>query len=119
MSPDHLLLVSCNLQGLVYAKWWLDGAGKWTTWQPLGAATLKGSPSIVCRRPGLVELFGRGLDDRTWQNSFTNGKWLGWFSHGDNFPIGATPSVGSLSPDQLQLFVTDPGGAVWQKWWID
>jgi hypothetical protein len=119
MGTDHLLLVSCNLEGVVNAKWWLDGAGKWTTWEPLGAAILKGSPSVVCRRPNFVELFGRGLDDRTWQNSFTNGKWIGWFSHGDDFPISATPNVCSLSPDQLQLFVTDPGGAVWQKWWID
>jgi len=86
---------------------------------PRDSAILKDTPSVICRQSGLVELFGRGLDDRTWQNTFIDGKWLGWFSHGDGFPISATPMVGSMSPDHLQLFVTHPGGAVWQKWWVD
>jgi hypothetical protein len=119
ISPDHLLLVTGNPAGATVAKWWLDAAGKWSDWKPLGDASLKGSPSILSRRPGLLEIFGRGLDDRTWQNSYTDGQWIGWFSHEDNFPIGATPRAGSMSTDHLQLFATGPNGAVSQKWWFD
>jgi hypothetical protein len=116
---DHVLLVTGNSAGAMVAKQWLDTAGKWSNWKPLGDATLKGSPSILSRRPGLLEIFGRGLDDRTWQNSAIDGEWIGWFSHEDGFPIGATPRAGSMSTDHLQLFATSPNGAVSQKWWFD
>jgi hypothetical protein len=119
MNSAHLMLVACATGGGVHSKYWLDSEGKWTNWEPLGAATLKGSPSIISRNQQLVELFGRGIDDRTWQNTFVNGKWLGWFSHNDDFAIATTPTVGSLSPDHLQLFVTDPNGKAKQKWWFD
>lgn len=119
MSPDHLLLVTCDPQGTVFAKWWLDSAGAWTTWAPLGDAKLKGAPSIICRKPGLAELFGQGLDDHTWQNTFVNGDWIGWFPHDEQFALGATPSVGSMTPAHLLLAARDPQGTVFAKWWLD
>jgi hypothetical protein len=118
-SPDHLLLVTGNPAGATVAKQWLDAAGEWSDWEPLGGASLKGSPSILSRRPGLLEIFGRGMDDRTWQNSSVDGEWIGWDLHKDDFPIGATPRAGSMSTDHLQLFATGPNGAVSQKWWFD
>jgi hypothetical protein len=119
MNPGHLLLVACDPRGAVHAKWWRDTSGKWTDWEPLGSATLRASPSIICRKRELVELFGQGLDNRMWQNSFVEGKWIGWFPHEDKPGIGSTPRAGAMTPDQLQLFATDLKDAVWQKWWFE
>ena len=60
-------------------------------------------------------MFARGLDDRTWQNTFLDNRWLGWFPHNDATPIADTPSAGSMNPGHLHLFVTDPTKAAIQE----
>lgn len=93
-------------------------SSRWSSWVPRDKGVLKGAPSVISRSPQLCELFGRGLDDRTWQNTYQSGKgWGGWFSHNDGFVLGSQVTVGSMQPDHLHLFALDANGGVWQKWW--
>jgi hypothetical protein len=80
-----------------------------------------GNVAALARKPGLVELFGRGMDGGVWQNYWhaDAGDWSGWFPIEDPGVLTGDPAVVSMSPDHLQLFAPGADDQLWSKWWTD
>ena len=91
---------------------------RWTEWEPREGGQIKGAPAAGSRAPTVTEVFGRGMDDSLWQDTFEQGKgWTGWSRHQDGFKLGAPPAVDFSNPGRLQIFGCDAEGAVFHKWW--
>ena len=80
-----------------------------------------GNVAAISRKPGLIELFGRGMDNHMWQNYRDpgTGNWSGWFALEDGGDLTGDPAVASMSSDHVQLFALGTDDQLWSKWWVD
>ena len=98
-----------------------DGSVDLRTWTAggLSRATLlggrvKGSPAVVARPSGGLEVFARGTDDALWtRRRAADGAWSAWTSMGGK--LTSEPAVSRLSADELHVFVRGTDGAVWTR----
>jgi hypothetical protein len=115
LDPVHLGVFACDVEGKVFHKTWLSGG--WSKWEPREGGQIKGAPAAGVRSTNITDVFGRGMDNRLWQNTFVKGKgWSGWFRHEDGLELGASPAVDLRNPLHLQIFACDAHGNVFHKW---
>ena len=109
--------------GAVVDQAWRDWRQyDWDGWQDLGGQFPAGSSlAAVSRRPGQVELFGRGTDDRVWQTYRDpgTGQWSDWFPTAPGGVTVGSPTVLSPSREVLQLFIIGTDQKAWYCWWSD
>ncbi len=117
----NLHIFGLNAAGVAYHKSYNNSTG-FTSFRSLGGSFKAGSTlAAISRRTGQLEVFGRGLDDRLWQNyRMPNGTWHGWYSLGANgFLLSGSPSVVARAQDTMHVFARDASGQVATFVWQD
>jgi hypothetical protein len=96
---------------------------RWGAWTPLGAKfPAMARPTVVSRKPNIIDILMRGMDNRLWQLSWVGGaspSWSNWMPHDDGFVLNSDPVVDSMAPNHLHVFALGTNRQLWQKWYID
>ena len=121
-SPDHVSVFWVGTDGQGWTSHWYDSAGAWSGPYPLGGSFPTGDGlAVVARRPNTFELFGRGTDDRIWQNDYAVGvhDWTGWTASVPGAVAAGPPTALSWSPDHVSVFWVGTDGQGWTSHWYD
>jgi V8-like Glu-specific endopeptidase len=93
----------------------------WSGWFPFGGSFHAGdSLTAVERGPGTHEVFGRGVDNRIWQNDYpVDNDWSGWNLSVPGALAVGPPTALSWSPDHVNVFWIGTDGQAWTSNWYD
>lgn len=105
-------IVVLDADATVWHKNILTSAGVWSAWEPLYGPAMAFEPAVLTRPDGTVYIFATGRDGHLWQQTRTNGRWEGWYSHGGNLTSG--PAVTTFGTD-LYVFARDNTGQLAQR----
>lgn len=96
---------------------------RWGPWTPLGGEfPAMTRPTVVSRKPNIIDIMMRGMDNRLWQLSWVGGaspSWTNWMPHDDGFVLNSDPVVDSMAPNHLHVFAVGDDRRLWQKWYFD
>jgi hypothetical protein len=78
-----------------------DGGG-WNGWTSLGGQFSSG-PAVSSWGPNRLDVFGRGLDNTLYTNSWSGSTWSGWRQVSAE-PIDSDPAAVSRGTNRIDLF---------------
>lgn len=68
-GPDRLDVFAKGHEHQLLHRWW--NGQTWSEWQDLGVVNTDDNLAAVSRKPGNIELFGRGRDNRLYRRTYT------------------------------------------------
>jgi hypothetical protein len=83
------------------------------------AGSIRDPPAVISRSENFTDVFGRSLDNRLWQITWSRGGgWGAWTRRDeDGFILDSSPVADSMGPDHVHLFARGTDGQLYQKWW--
>lgn len=121
--PNHLDVFVVGADGFVRSSWWHEGVfhpGRtWAPWFQIGEAPFlpAGTLAAVARMSTHLDLFGIGVDGRTYSTWWHQGEsWAPWFVIGDTtFSPSARLIALSRDANHLDLFAVR--NRLYATWW--
>jgi hypothetical protein len=112
--------------GGAWSDWYTLGESGWHQWTSIGAPPNPHTafrPSAVGRATGELDVVAVSFNGDVWHKSWSASTgWSGWVSLGippaaPELSTSYNPAIAGRPNGNLDVFVTDPSGNVWHKWW--
>jgi V8-like Glu-specific endopeptidase len=120
-TPDTMHVFARDASGQLATYVWQDHLGAWAGWFGLGGSFHPGdSVGALSRVPGQIELFGRGVDNRLWQNYspvIETGDWSGWYRVDADTEVAGSPSATSPIAEDVRVVARAGDGSAIIKYY--